>query len=170
MRKGRKQCKNKTQKKTEISEELVAETVNKFLNGKLGFFSRKGSRLIYMAATMQGRYESFVSLPKGGPTKVNIIALIGREIARKIGVEPRKDKETYNIIKNNIRGKVGKFIRNNPQANTKLENIMKQKKFRAAEWIGRRPKIGKFLGKTSLRLRKARNLSAGTINNSHHAK
>lgn len=148
-------------KEIRISYRVVAETTNQFLDGKLGFFSRRGSRLIYMAVTMQGEYEAYVGLPKGGPTKMNIIALIGREIARKKRIEriePRVDKEVYNEIKGEIRGKVSAYMENNAKAKKKVEQIIKQRKFKSAEWLGKRPKVGKALGSLGKWIRIKRNL------------
>ncbi|MBU2099697.1 hypothetical protein KKG83_06380 [Candidatus Micrarchaeota archaeon] len=146
------------EQETRISHTLVATTTNQFLNGKLGLFSRRGSRIVYMAATMQGEYETYVGLPKGGPTKYNIIALIGREIARKINIDPKNNKKEYDAIKGQIRGKVGEYLKNNEKAKAKLEEMMRKRKFRAAEWIGRRPKVGKALGATGKWIRIKRNL------------
>ena len=85
-----------TGKKIEIPNELVEKTVMEFLNGKLGLFSRRGSRLVYMAATMQGNYSNFVGAEEGKATKINIAALIGRKVARRMGINP-KNKNTSQL-------------------------------------------------------------------------
>ncbi len=145
----------------QISDERIEKALNKVLNN-LSLFKTFGWKIFLMNSSIRGEYKEFLGLPKGGPTRINIINFAGRDIAREIKINPRLKKKLYNKAKLDIWKKIGEFLKSDKEANAKLnrrlEEAINLRRFRFAELLGRNPVTGVPLGKISIPLRKRRNL------------
>jgi len=133
----------------EIPEELVEKTTKEVLDN-LSFF-KKGHVISLMNISQD---EAYRKLKKGEPSKIHIITIINREIAKKMGVGPKQNKRVYfESVRLKIKQKVIQYITSKPEINEKLQKL--SKKFRVSEGIGRGV-IGRQAEKVNKRIRNRR--------------